>query len=338
MRMIGSLESSQHAKRLSAYLLTEGIKSQIEPEDAVWEVWIKDEDHLDKAKKLLAEFQNEPDHERYRTALAEAEAIQRKQEKKRREYQKNLRVGAQTVEKKNPMTITLIVICGIVALVTSFAAISQRPAATMQALVYNTISPDQLEQILEDRGESGGRLSPEFLESNQVRNFSIMHGQIWRLITPIFIHFDALHIVFNMIWLFQFGRKIEHRYGTVYLGILVLFIAIVSNFAQGTVPEGIGGSVPGPLSGSGNLSTMFGGMSGVVYGLLGFIWIKSSVDPESRISVSPTLVMIMLVLMFFCMTPLAAQTTIFSNVANWAHGIGLLAGLFAGYFLTLIRK
>ena len=239
--------------------------------------------------------------------------------------------------KKNPLVITLIIISAIVALATNFGAPRNRSGTVMQALVYNTVSSEQLEQLLKDSDESGSRLSPEFLESSQLRHYSVLHGQVWRLITPIFIHFGAFHIVFNMIWLYQLGRMIEHRYGTVYLGGLVLFIALASNFAQCAVPEGIGGSVPGP-AGGGYLSTMFGGMSGVVFGLLGFIWIKSSTDPDSRIAVSPVVITIMLVYMFFCMTPMAEQTEILANVANWAHGIGLLAGLVAGYFLTLIRK
>ena len=88
MRSIGSLENSPHAKRFEAFLLTEGIPSQMDEDASEWVVWIKDEDQLDRARTLFEEFQKDPDHERYRVALSKAESIQREQEKKRREYKK----------------------------------------------------------------------------------------------------------------------------------------------------------------------------------------------------------------------------------------------------------
>jgi len=41
----------------------------------------------------------------------------------------------------------------------------------------------------------------------------IRAGQIWRLITPVFLHASILHIAFNMYALFLFGRGIEARFG-----------------------------------------------------------------------------------------------------------------------------
>jgi rhomboid protease GluP len=41
----------------------------------------------------------------------------------------------------------------------------------------------------------------------------IRAGQLWRLITPVFLHASILHIVFNMYALIIFGRGIEARYG-----------------------------------------------------------------------------------------------------------------------------
>ncbi|MFA5874497.1 MAG: rhomboid family intramembrane serine protease [Anaerolineales bacterium] len=41
----------------------------------------------------------------------------------------------------------------------------------------------------------------------------IRAGELWRLITPVFLHASILHIAFNMYALFIFGRGIEVRYG-----------------------------------------------------------------------------------------------------------------------------
>ena len=205
----------------------------------------------------------------------------------------------------------------------------------MQALAYNSVAPAETQKLFESLGENPRSPSAEVFEGTQVRHASLMKGQVWRLITPMFIHFGPMHLVFNMVWLFQLGRLIENRYGTFYFGVLVLFTAALSTFAQCAVPEGIDGSVPSFVNG--HLITLCGGMSGVVFGLLGFVWVKSSMDPQSRMFMPSSTVMFMLGYLFFCMTPIAEQT-IFANVANWAHGIGLLAGLAAGYFMTLLGK
>src|SRR6266404_2871624 len=60
----------------------------------------------------------------------------------------------------------------------------------------------------------------------------IRHGQIWRLFTPMFIHFNPLHIFFNMLWLRDLGSMIEGRQSSGLLAILVLVIAAGSNLAE----------------------------------------------------------------------------------------------------------
>ncbi len=53
---------------------------------------------------------------------------------------------------------------------------------------------------------------------------SIRAGEIWRLITPVFLHASILHIAFNMYALFIFGRGIEARYGHTRF-LLLYFLA-----------------------------------------------------------------------------------------------------------------
>jgi rhomboid protease GlpG len=83
----------------------------------------------------------------------------------------------------------------------------------------------------------------------------IRAGEVWRLVTPIFLHGGLLHLLFNMLWLYQLGGQIEAQESSRSVAIMVLVFASICNTAQYLVS--------GPL---------FVGMSGVVYGLLGYLW------------------------------------------------------------------
>ena len=100
----------------------------------------------------------------------------------------------------------------------------------------------------------------------------IRDGEFWRLLTPALIHFGLFHIVFNMLWTWELGRLIEWRQGPVMIGFTILLTAAVSNVAQYVVS--------GPL---------FGGMSGVVYGLFGYVWIQGLTNPGFGVSMNPCL-------------------------------------------------
>ena len=60
----------------------------------------------------------------------------------------------------------------------------------------------------------------------------VRSGQVWRLITPIFLHFAWFHLAFNGIWMWQLGSIIERRLGPWDLAGLVQIIGVSSNVAQ----------------------------------------------------------------------------------------------------------
>jgi GlpG protein len=154
----------------------------------------------------------------------------------------------------------------------------------------------------------------------------ILHGEVWRLVTPIFIHIGIWHLVFNMYCLYSMGGAIERQRGRLRYVSLILFLAILSNLCQYFLgrPD-LGVSIPLP-----DHVPAFGGMSGVIYGLFGYIWIKARFQPELGLSISPRTITILMIWFFLCMTPWM-RLLIGTGVANVAHASGLIAGMLVGY-------
>ncbi|MFC3095410.1 rhomboid family intramembrane serine protease GlpG [Alteromonas sediminis] len=141
-------------------------------------------------------------------------------------------------------------------------------------------------------------------------------GQWWRLVGPALIHFSALHIVFNLLWWWILGAPIENKFGTSFLVIFMLITATVSNVAQLVVS--------GPN---------FGGLSGVVYALMGFVWWVGWLKPQWGLSLPKHLVGFMLVWLV-----LGFADVLWVSMANTAHTAGLVSGCLFALLLTKLSK
>ncbi|GHF99814.1 rhomboid family intramembrane serine protease GlpG [Thalassotalea marina] len=125
-----------------------------------------------------------------------------------------------------------------------------------------------------------------------------------RLIGPAFFHFSLLHIAFNTMWWWQLGGAIEQRIGKWELIQLFLISAICSNLGQYLAS--------GPN---------FGGLSGVVYAVVGYVWWAGWLAPEKGLSISKPVIgflMVWLLLGYAQLLPI--------NMANTAHSVGLISG------------
>ncbi|MFN3580640.1 MAG: rhomboid family intramembrane serine protease [Pseudomonas sp.] len=138
-------------------------------------------------------------------------------------------------------------------------------------------------------------------------------SQWWRLVAPIFLHFGLMHLAFNALWYWELGRRVEMRSGGLWLLGLTLLFAIISNTAQWLV----GGN---PL---------FGGLSGVLYGLLGYCWLYQWLAPNVHFALPKGVVVLMLVWLVLCLSGLVTLLG-FGAIANTAHVSGLLVGCAAG--------
>lgn len=137
--------------------------------------------------------------------------------------------------------------------------------------------------------------------------------QWWRLITPIFLHFGLMHLAFNALWYWELGRRIEMRSGSLWLLGLTLLFGLVSNSVQWLY--------------SGH--PFFGGLSGVLYGLLGYCWIYQMLAPNVHFDLPRGVVVLMLVWLVLCLSGLVTLLG-FGAIANAAHVSGLLVGCAAG--------
>ncbi|MEK1907580.1 MAG: rhomboid family intramembrane serine protease [Pseudomonas sp.] len=138
-------------------------------------------------------------------------------------------------------------------------------------------------------------------------------GQWWRLFTPMLIHFGILHLAMNGMWYWELGRRIEVRQGGLMLLGLTLLIGLLSNLAQ----FWFGGP------------SLFGGLSGVLYGLLGHCWIFQLLAPTPAYRLPRGVLVMMLIWLLVCLSGVVDLLG-FGSIANAAHVGGLLAGCATG--------
>lgn len=288
MRQIGRLEDETQARRFGDFLYSRKIENQVEPTaQGGWVLWVVDESHLEEAVGLFERFAARPDDPMFVQGAGHG-ARQRHRDEQAHTPKRARVVDARTAFYKpaigyGALTIALIVISVVVTLVVLLGG------------------NDRLRWLLSISEHFAMNQSAEHLPE-------IRHGQIWRLFTPMFLHFGPLHIIFNMLWLRDLGSMIETRKGTWTLLALVLVISAISNLGQYFVS--------GPS---------FGGMSGVVFGLLGYIWMQGKFDPASGLELHPQTVMLMIGWFFLGLTGMIG------NIANTAHGVGAVVGIAWGF-------
>jgi len=146
-------------------------------------------------------------------------------------------------------------------------------------------------------------------------------GQIWRLVTPAFLHFGLLHIAFNSVLFLILGVGLEKRLGGwLLLGCLLLW-ACVSNVAQLLY---VG-------------SPFFGGLSGVVTAMFGARLSLGYLRPsDPALFLQRPLVVSLFVSLIVFSTGIAALADV--NVANTAHWSGLVIGICTGALLHLVLR
>jgi len=138
---------------------------------------------------------------------------------------------------------------------------------------------------------------------------TLARGEWWRLLTPIFLHAGAMHLIFNALWYWYLGVRVERVMGTKTMLGLVLLTGVGANLAQYLV------SGPG-----------FGGMSGVVYGLFGYVGWRMFFAPRPGLTMPPAILVFALVWLLIGFTGIS-MLLVQGQMANTAHLVGLLLGI-----------
>lgn len=279
------------ARRFGDFLLSQGIRNEVEPEaDSTWSVWIRDEDQIAAAQAQLARFQAEPGAPEFQRATDAAARVRKAEAEDLARYHQRVRTRRSLFPKFGGYGV------GVLTYALVFACIAA-------AAFTGTVIPGQ---------EHNESLLRQLFISNpngSVAGFlpEVFSGEIWRLFTPMLIHFGPPHLLFNMMWLYQLGCMIEARRGSGLFAALVAISAAGSNVAQYY------------MSGPG-----FGGMSGVVYALAGYVWMQGKYNRASGLFLDPQTVTIMLIWLVVC------YTGIVGPIANTAHLAGLMVGIVWG--------
>ena len=296
MRSIGTISTREHSESFSNILLANGIDNSLEQvEDSdVFSVWVLSEDQLEDAVHLLKQFRENPKSDEFNQIARKGESIRQREKITRQKAQ----VKAELAE------------------------VSMK--SSLSGYVTNTLMGISILVFLLMQTGNNQITSYLFLSNYQPINgahwwqalIEIRSGQIWRIITPAFLHFSVMHILFNMLWLNDLGRMLENRKGSLFLLLFFLVTAAISNVAQFAVAPGV----------------PFGGMSGVVYGLLGYVWMKSRFAPHEGFYLHPYTVIMMVIWLAL------GFSGIIGNMANVVHATGLMTGMIWGYLASTLPK
>jgi GlpG protein len=363
MRIIKIFEKEKVAQRFSLFLQKKEIVSTVEMKveestnKVSYELWVHDEDKIQEALGYLEEFEKDSQNPKFDVSLETIVPTQVLPEEVFEE-KKDEKPALRTT-----LTSFILFLCIFIYLFNFYQEIEIRKKnpkisyvllTPVQSLLLFDVphvlievdeiikkyqidpSKDIFKQSIEAQNELEkidkkpfwrGIYDAVLLKKEQNIPFSmkgsfekIKEGQVWRLISPCFLHKDLLHLIFNMFWLVLLGKQVEQRISRFKYLLLILIIGIISNLSQYFMS--------GPY---------FLGYSGIIMGLVGFIWSREKLAPWEGYPLQKTIffflaiyVVLMFVLSFFSfVTQIVGMNLFTPNIANTAH----LVGAFVGYLL-----
>lgn len=149
-------------------------------------------------------------------------------------------------------------------------------------------------------------------------NSAIAQGELWRLVTPIFMHVSPGHFLFNSFSLVLFGPALERLLGKGRFISFYLLAGILANIATYYI---------GGLGYSPHL-----GASGAIYGLFG-IYLYMTLYRKDLIDRDNSQLIITILVIGLIMTFVNARINVYAHIFGFIAGFAL-----APVFLTKIKR
>ncbi len=380
MRLIASLKNEVHAKALSAHLEKEGVPNELEITpvtdwgsddygNSICTLWISDEELLDKAVRLVGEFQENPWDKKYESQSPPPPPEE--------EFLSLTEVQAQVKKNLPPplpehpvgmATFIIMMVCIIFFILTILMQPQLKPGeaqvgppgALATSMIEKELYYDYPEtfilfgQLFKTYGiekierpellpPAGVALFERYQKSTYWQGFyqrwvdlslhpgektnttpmfeKLQEGEAWRLLTPIFLHANILHILFNLLWFVLLGRQMEERLKKFRYLFFIVAVGIFSNTMQ-------------YLMGGFN----FIGISGVISGMIAFLWMRQKHYPWEGYYLQPStygfiasfiVILALLQTLSFCLE-ISGKQPLPIGIANTAHISGALLGFLFG--------
>ena len=265
----------------SQFLKQQGLRHRIVEESGMQIIYVESSTEVQFIQQSLESFINGEEVLQSERVISSGSAISIK----------GIIYSILTAFIQNPITMVLIVVCLTVAVISSLGTAVSR----VDFMFYPLIDSSSLSALLGD-----------------INSLGIAFGTL----APMFLHFGELHLVFNLLWLWYFGKQLESLQPAGMFIVLVVLTSFVSNTTQYMAIE----------------YNNFGGMSGVVYGLLGYTWIIHSLMPRSYLLINTNM------FIFFVIALVLMEVIASSWIATAAHVGGLVSGMAIGIATVLFYR
>lgn len=275
--------------RFSQFLQSQGVVHRIVEESGKQVIWVENEEQAKFVKQSLKtwpfELEGRADGEKENASHLSSSA------RKTDSFVANLFPKLLKSFRSTPISFVLIFTCLLVALISELGSQTQR----VDWLFYPLLASNNLPSLLAD-----------------ITSLEIFA----RSLAPMFLHFGELHLVFNMLWLWYFGKQLEGTHPRLLFAALIILSSFVGNTSQYLFSH----------------YNNFGGMSGVIYGLVGYAWITHQFMPKSYLLINSSMFVV------FVIALVAMEVVASSMIASAAHMGGLVTGLLFGLITVLIYR